>query len=58
MGTGRLYEFVSVENPDLNVFVVQPGVVRTSLYEKGKLKLDNTIVSELNPPAGVKDFPS
>lgn len=35
MGTTRLYEFLAVENPDLNVFVLHPGFIRTALYEKG-----------------------
>lgn len=43
MGTARFYEFLAVENPDLNVFIVQPGVIRTALYDKGKLQLDDTI---------------
>jgi NAD(P)-dependent dehydrogenase (short-subunit alcohol dehydrogenase family) len=43
MGTARFYEFLAVENPDLNVFIVQPGVIRTALYEKGELHLDETI---------------
>jgi len=45
MGTSRFYEFLAVEHPDLNVFVLQPGVIRTALYEKGKLQLDATIDS-------------
>ncbi|KIW28752.1 uncharacterized protein PV07_04626 [Cladophialophora immunda] len=43
MGTARFYEFLAVEHPDLNVFIVQPGVIKTALYEKGELHLDNTI---------------
>jgi NAD(P)-dependent dehydrogenase (short-subunit alcohol dehydrogenase family) len=43
LGTARFYEFLAVENPDLNVFILQPGVIRTALYEKGKLELDATI---------------
>jgi NAD(P)-dependent dehydrogenase (short-subunit alcohol dehydrogenase family) len=43
MGTARFYEFLAVENPDLNVFIIQPGVIRTALYDKGKLQLDDTI---------------
>ena len=45
MGTARFYEFLAVENPDLNVFILQPGVVRTALYEKGNLQLDDTLDS-------------
>ena len=45
MGTARFYEFLAVEHPDLNVFILQPGVIRTALYEKGKLELDDTIDS-------------
>jgi NAD(P)-dependent dehydrogenase (short-subunit alcohol dehydrogenase family) len=43
MGTARFYEFLAAENPDLNVFGLQPGVIRTALYEKGKLDLEDTI---------------
>ncbi|KAE8445557.1 hypothetical protein EG329_013321 [Mollisiaceae sp. DMI_Dod_QoI] len=43
MGTARFYEFLAVEHPDLNVFVLQPGIVRTALYEKGELELDATL---------------
>jgi len=43
MATARFYEFLAVENPDLNVFVLQPGVIRTALYEKGKLDLESTL---------------
>jgi NAD(P)-dependent dehydrogenase (short-subunit alcohol dehydrogenase family) len=43
MGTARFYEFLAVENPDLTVFILQPGVVRTALYEKGELDLEATI---------------
>lgn len=43
MGTARFYEFLAIENPDLEVFIVQPGVIRTALYVKGKLQLDDTI---------------
>ena len=45
MGTARFYEFLAVEHPDLNVFVLQPGVIRTALYDKGQLQLDATIDS-------------
>lgn len=43
MGTARFFEFLAVENPDLNVFILQPGIVRTALYTKGELALDNTL---------------
>ena len=43
LATARFYEFLAVENPDLNVFILQPGVVRTALYEKGKLDLESTL---------------
>jgi NAD(P)-dependent dehydrogenase (short-subunit alcohol dehydrogenase family) len=43
MATARFYEFLAVEHPDLSAFIVQPGVVKTTLYEKGELQLDNTI---------------
>jgi hypothetical protein len=43
MGTARFYEFLASENPELNVFVLQPGIIRTALYDKGKLELDATI---------------
>ena len=43
MGTARFYEFLAVEHPDLSVFIVQPGIIKTALYEKGELQLDNTI---------------
>ena len=45
MGTTRFYEFLAVEHPDLNVFIVQPGVIRTALYEKGELQMDDLIDS-------------
>jgi NAD(P)-dependent dehydrogenase (short-subunit alcohol dehydrogenase family) len=45
MGTARFYEFLAIEHPDLHVFIVQPGVIRTALYEKGELQLDDTIDS-------------
>jgi NAD(P)-dependent dehydrogenase (short-subunit alcohol dehydrogenase family) len=45
LATARFYEFLAVEHPDLNVFVLQPGVIRTALYDKGKLQLDATIDS-------------
>ncbi|KAK5064723.1 hypothetical protein LTR84_000557 [Exophiala bonariae] len=45
VGTARFYEFLAIEHPDLNVFIVQPGVIRTALYEKGELQLDDTIDS-------------
>jgi NAD(P)-dependent dehydrogenase (short-subunit alcohol dehydrogenase family) len=43
MGTARFYEFLATENPDLNVFILQPGVIRTALYDKGEFELDNTV---------------
>ena len=43
MGTARFYEFLAVENPDLHVFILQPGIIRTALYEKGQLELDATL---------------
>ncbi|ORY11888.1 hypothetical protein BCR34DRAFT_601009 [Clohesyomyces aquaticus] len=43
METARFYEFLAVENPDLNVFVLHPGVIRTALYKKGGLELDETL---------------
>jgi NAD(P)-dependent dehydrogenase (short-subunit alcohol dehydrogenase family) len=56
MGTARFYEFLAVENPDLEVFIVQPGVIRTALYEKGKLQLDDTIdTSKLEFPSKHKN---
>lgn len=54
LGTARFYEFLAVEHPDLNVFVLQPGVIRTALYEKGKLQLDNTIDSSKSGTAAQK----
>jgi NAD(P)-dependent dehydrogenase (short-subunit alcohol dehydrogenase family) len=50
LGTARFYEFLAVENPDLNVFILQPGIVRTALYTKGELALDSTVdTSKLHP---------
>jgi NAD(P)-dependent dehydrogenase (short-subunit alcohol dehydrogenase family) len=43
MGTARFFEFLAVEHPDLNVYILQPGVIKTALYEKGQLQLDNTV---------------
>ena len=43
MGTARFYEFLATENPDLNMFILQPGVIRTAVYNKGKLELDSTM---------------
>ncbi|KAN0102179.1 NAD(P)-binding protein [Hyaloscypha variabilis] len=43
LGTARFYEFLAVEHPDLNIFILQPGVVRTALYTKGELTLDDTL---------------
>ncbi len=43
MGTARFYEFLAVEHPDLSVFILQPGIVRTALYTKGELTLDETL---------------
>lgn len=43
MGTARFYEYLALENPELNVFVLHPGIVRTTLYAKGELALDDTI---------------
>lgn len=43
MGTARFYEFLAAENPDLNVSILQPGLVRTALYEKGEFQLDSTL---------------
>lgn len=34
----RFYEFVAVENPDLNVFVIHPGVVETAMYVKSQME--------------------
>jgi hypothetical protein len=45
MGTARFYEFLAFEHPDLNVFILQPGIVRTALYEKGNFQLDDTLDS-------------
>jgi NAD(P)-dependent dehydrogenase (short-subunit alcohol dehydrogenase family) len=45
LAMARFYEFLAVEHPDLNVFILQPGVVKTALYEKGELQLDSTIDS-------------
>jgi hypothetical protein len=47
MGTARFYEFLAVENPDLNVFFLHPGVVRTALCEKGEFQLDSTLDSSM-----------
>lgn len=43
MATARFYEFLAVEHPDLNVFVVHPGVIPTPLYEKGGLHVVPTV---------------
>jgi hypothetical protein len=43
MGNARFYEFLAVENPDLNVFILHPGLIRTALYEKGEFQLDSTL---------------
>ncbi|KAF1999564.1 NAD(P)-binding protein [Amniculicola lignicola CBS 123094] len=43
MGTACFYEFLAAENPDLSVFVLHPGIVRTALYEKGELELETTL---------------
>jgi len=34
----RFYEFVAAENPDLNVFVIHPGVVETAMYVKSQME--------------------
>ena len=49
MAMSRLYEYFATENPDLNVYNLQPGVYQTALYEKGKLKLDDTIDKSESP---------
>lgn len=43
MATARFYEFLALENPDLNVFTVHPGVIRTSLLEKSGMDLEDII---------------
>jgi NAD(P)-dependent dehydrogenase (short-subunit alcohol dehydrogenase family) len=43
VATARFYEFFAMENPDLDVFILQPGVIRAALHEKGKMQLDETI---------------
>lgn len=43
MGTARFYEFLANKNPDLNVFMLHPGLIRTALYDKSKLELDANI---------------
>ena len=47
MGTARFFEFLALENPDLNVFVLHPGIVRTALYDKSELNLDTLDTSKL-----------
>lgn len=50
LGTAGFYEFVAIEHPDLDVFILQPGIVRTALYSKGELALDATVdTSKPNP---------
>jgi short-subunit dehydrogenase len=43
LGTARFYEFLAVEHPDLNVFILQPAIVRTALYTKGEFTLNDTV---------------
>jgi NAD(P)-dependent dehydrogenase (short-subunit alcohol dehydrogenase family) len=45
MGTARFYEVLADEHKDLSVCILQPGIIRTALYEKGKLELDATLDS-------------
>ena len=59
MGTARFYEFLAVGNSDLNVFILQPGIIRTALYIKGKLKLDETLdTRKLESPGKHIDDPA
>ena len=43
----RFYEFLALENPDLNVFVIHPGIVETAMYVKSKLELPASDKSKL-----------
>jgi NAD(P)-dependent dehydrogenase (short-subunit alcohol dehydrogenase family) len=36
----RFYEFLAVENPDLNVFIMHPGIVQTAMYKKSEMELE------------------
>jgi len=39
----RFFEFLAVENPDLNVFVIHPGIVKTAMYAKSEMELEETM---------------
>lgn len=43
LGMARFFEFLADEHPDLNVFILQPAVVRTALYTKGEFALDDIL---------------
>ena len=38
LALSRFYEFLAAENPDLNVFVIHPGVVETAMYVKSQME--------------------
>ncbi len=40
LALSRFYEFVAAENPDLDVFVIHPGVVETAMFVKSEMSLD------------------
>jgi NAD(P)-dependent dehydrogenase (short-subunit alcohol dehydrogenase family) len=37
LALARFHEFLAAEHPDLHVFVLHSGVIKTALYEKGEL---------------------
>jgi NAD(P)-dependent dehydrogenase (short-subunit alcohol dehydrogenase family) len=43
LALARLFEYLASENKDITVFNLHPGIVRTELYEKSELQLDNTL---------------
>jgi len=43
LATARFYEYLAAEHPELKVFILHPGIVRTALYEKSKLELEQTL---------------
>lgn len=45
LAMARLYEFLAVENPDLTIFTIQPGIVDTAMYRKSGMQLDSLLDS-------------
>jgi len=50
LALARFYEFLAAENPDLNVFVMHPGIVETAMFSKSEMEL-SALTDKIQLPA-------